>query len=238
MQGVPFRLDNDLRIFYDGTFFGLLNPFALLCGLLSVAMLVTHGATWLEIKTTDAVADRVRLYGCYSAIATFILFAAGGLALWLGVDGYHITSAINTEGPSNPLAKTVALESNAWFANYEAHPWLLIAPACGFLGTIIAFFGLSARREIGAFMGSTLAVFGIIATVGVSMFPFILPSSVQPQASLTVWDASSSHLTLFIMLAATAIFLPIILAYTAWVYHVLWGKVEEKDIKDKSSHAY
>ncbi len=70
------------------------------------------------------------------------------------------------------------------------------------------------------------------------MFPFILPSSLDPKSSLTVWDASSSHLTLFIMLVVTLIFLPIILAYTAWVYKVLWGKVDEKQITDKSGHAY
>jgi cytochrome d ubiquinol oxidase subunit II len=70
------------------------------------------------------------------------------------------------------------------------------------------------------------------------MFPFILPSSIDPKSSLTVWDASSSHMTLFIMLVVSVIFLPLIFAYTAWVYHVLWGKVDEKMVSDKSGHAY
>jgi cytochrome d ubiquinol oxidase subunit II len=70
------------------------------------------------------------------------------------------------------------------------------------------------------------------------MFPMILPSSLDPKSSLTVWDASSSHLTLFIMLVVTAIFIPLIVAYTSWVYHVLWGKVDEKEIRDGSGHAY
>ncbi|WP_285772642.1 cytochrome d ubiquinol oxidase subunit II, partial [Rhizobium dioscoreae] len=72
----------------------------------------------------------------------------------------------------------------------------------------------------------------------VSMFPFILPSSLDPRSSLTVWDASSSHLTLFIMLVVAVIFLPIVLAYTAWVYRVLWGKVDEATVNDKGGHAY
>lgn len=75
-----------------------------------------------------------------------------------------------------------------------------------------------------AFTGSSASAVGIIATVGLSMFPFILPSSVDPRSSLTVWNASSSHLTLFIMLVVTIVFLPLVLAYTAWVYKVLWGR--------------
>jgi cytochrome d ubiquinol oxidase subunit II len=239
LQGVPFRLDDDLRIFYDGSFFGLLNPFALLCGLLSVAMLTMHGAGWLMLKTSGEVSVRARRYGSLAALATIVLFALGGLWLWLGIDGYRITSAVNTTGPSNPLLKTAALDGQAWFANYAARPWLLIAPALGFLGAAGAFLGQrGGRREVLTLLSSKLSIFGIISSVGVSMFPFILPSSVQPKASLTVWDASSSHLTLFIMLVVTAIFLPLIVAYTSWVYRVLWGKVEEQEIRDESGHAY
>ncbi|MCZ0738505.1 cytochrome d ubiquinol oxidase subunit II [Phreatobacter sp. AB_2022a] len=238
LQGVPFRFDGDLRIFYDGTFFGLLNPFALLCGLLSVAMIVMHGACWLVLKTAGPVNARARSYGSGAALAVIVLFALGGLALWQFVDGYRITSAIVTDGPSNPLLKTVAREPGAWFANYAARPWLLIVPALGFLGALGAFAGLRARLELATMAASKLSVVGIIATVGVSMFPFILPSSSEPRASLTVWDASSSHLTLFIMLVSCVIFLPIIVAYTAWVYRVLWGKVDERSITDHGGHAY
>ncbi|MFA5121720.1 cytochrome d ubiquinol oxidase subunit II [Zavarzinia sp.] len=238
LQGVPFRLDADLRIFYDGTFFGLLNPYALLCGLLSVAMLVTHGAAWLVLKADGAVQERARAIGMVTALASFALFLLGGVALGLMVDGYVITSAVDPEGPSNPLLKTAAVMPGAWFANYGAHPWLLIAPALGLAGSLLAFAGLRARREVATLLASKLAIFGIISTVGVSMFPFILPSSIDPKSSLTVFDASSSHLTLFIMLVVTVIFLPIVLAYTTWVYRVLWGKVDPKSITAKGGHAY
>jgi cytochrome bd ubiquinol oxidase subunit II len=238
LQGVPFRLDDDLRIFYEGSFFGLLNPFALLCGLLSVAMMVMHGASWLAVKATAPISTRARVYGSFAALAVIVLFALCGLLLWFTVDGYRITSPLVTDGPSNPLMKTVAREPGVWFANFTARPWLLIAPALGFLGAIGAFLGLRSKSELGAFAASDVAIFGIISTVGVSMFPFILPSSLDPRASLTAWDASSSHLTLFIMLVATAIFLPLILLYTAWVYRVLWGKVTAKDIESHGGHAY
>lgn len=238
LQGVPFRLSSDMHIFYDGSFFGLLNPFAVLCGLVSVAMLIMHGAAWLQLKTEGAIADRVRTYGSLAALATFVLYAFAGVLLWAYIDGYRITSVINPIGPSNPLLKTVDGHVGAWFINYAAHPWTLAAPVLGLFGAIGAWIGLRMRREIFTILSSAVSISGIILSVGASMFPFILPSSIDPRASLTVWDSSSSHLTLFIMLVVTAVFIPIIVAYTTWVYHVLWGKVDEQAIRDESGHSY
>ena len=238
LQGVPFRFSSDMHIFYDGTFFALLNPFALLCGLVSVAMLVMHGATWLQLKTDGAVADRSRRYGSVAAMATVVLYAAAGVALWLWVDGYRVTSAVVVDGPSNPMLKTAEVHVGAWFLNFAAHPWTWIAPAVGLLGPLLAFAFLRARREVPALMASAASIAGIILSVGAAMFPFILPSSIDPRASLTVWDSSSSHMTLFIMLVVTAVFIPLIVAYTTWVYRVLWGKVDGKAIEDETGHAY
>jgi len=239
LQGVAFHLNDDLRIFYDGTtLFELLNPFGLLCGLLSVAMLTMHGAGWLLLKTEGAVAARARTIGSVAALVTLALFVLGGVWLFLGVNGYRIVGTIATDGPSNPLAKAVEIAPRAWFTNYAAHPWMLAGPALGLAGALASLAFLRARVEIGALLSSALAIFGIISTVGLSMFPFILPSSIDPRSSLTVWDASSSHLTLFVMLVATVIFVPIIIAYTTWVYHVLWGKVDARAIADGNGHAY
>lgn len=238
LQGVPFRLSDELRPFYEGGFFGLLNPFGLLCGLLSVAMLVMHGGAWLGLKATGMVAVRSRSYGMLAAIVVIVLFALGGVWLWLGIDGYRITAGITPDMASNPLRKEVAVEPGLWFANYATYPWMLIAPAMGFLGALGALLGLARQREVSTFLFSKLSVVGIISTVGLSMFPFILPSSIDPRSSLTVWDSGSSHSTLFNMLVATVIFLPLILAYTSWVYKVLWGKVSAKDIEDNQDTAY
>jgi cytochrome d ubiquinol oxidase subunit II len=238
LQGVPFRFDDDMRIYYEGSFFGLLNPYALLCGLLSVAMLTMHGAAWLQLKTSGDVAERARRYGSLAALATVVLFALGGLALWYGVDGYRITSQINPIGPSNPLLKTVDHSAGAWFANYGSYPWMMAAPISGFIGAIATLLSMLGRRELAPLLFGKLAIFGIISTVGVSMFPFLLPSSLDPRSSLTVWDASSSHMTLFVMLIAVLIFLPIILLYTTWVYRVLWGRVDAQAINDENGHAY
>ena len=239
LQGVPFRIAPDMQIFYEGGFFGLLNPFALLCGLVSVAMLVMHGASWLVLKTDGLVASRSRTWGIRAALATVVLYAVAGVLLWNVVDGYRITSELVTTGPSNPLFKTVqANAAGAWFANYAAHPWTQLAPAAGIVGALLTLLALVKRKEGVAMLTSSLSVAGIVLSVGASMFPFILPSSIQPQASLTVWDSSSSHLTLFIMLVCACIFLPLIIMYTSWVYKVLWGKVNPNEIHDGTSHAY
>ncbi len=238
LQGVPFRLNEDLRTIYEGSFFGLLNPFALLCGVLSVAMLVMHGGAWLGLKAGGIVADRGRRYGSFAALAVIALFAINGLVLWLTVKGYRIVDGVTPNMPANPLLKTVTRDGASWFSNYTTYTWMAIAPALGFAGAAAAFIGLRAKAEVVTFLASKLSVLGIISTVGLSMFPFILPSSIDPKSSLTVWDASSSHGTLFNMLVATIIFLPIVIAYTAWVYRVLWGKVDEATIQRESGTMY
>ncbi|MCA8880230.1 MAG: cytochrome d ubiquinol oxidase subunit II [Rhodobacteraceae bacterium] len=238
LQGVPFHFESDLRIIYDGTtLLELLNPYGLLCGLLSVAMLIMHGAGWIALKADGVVVERARKAGSVAAIATMVLFVLGGVWLWLGVDAYRVVGTMPHDGASNPLAKTVEQVSGGWFANYGVHPWMLVAPVLGLAGAFGALVAFRDRREIGL-IASALSIFGIISTVGLSMFPFILPSSLDPNSSLTVWDASSSQLTLFVMLVVTGVFLPIILAYTTWVYSVLWGKVDEEAIARGEGHSY
>nr|WP_315226188.1 cytochrome d ubiquinol oxidase subunit II [uncultured Albidiferax sp.] len=238
LQGVPFRFSSDMHIFYEGTFFGLLNPFALLCGLVSVAMLLLHGSAWLMLKTAGPVAERARGIGSVAAVASMVLYALAGWVMWGWVAGYQVTSALPVNGPSNPLLKTVALQAGAWFANYAAHPGLWLVPVLGLTGPLLALVCLRLRRGGLALLASGLSIACIILSVGVSMFPFILPSSLDPRSSLMVWDASSSHLTLFIMLVVTVVFIPLIVAYTSWVYKVMWGKVDAQAIRDNRGHAY
>ncbi|XBQ17643.1 MAG: cytochrome d ubiquinol oxidase subunit II [Oceanicaulis sp.] len=230
LVGAPFRLDDDLRIFWDGSFFGLLNPFALLCGLLSVSMLLLHGAAWLSMKLDyGPVRDRARALAPAFALASMVLFAIGGVWVAFADFGY-VASTVDTNGPSNPLLTETVREGGAWLNNYAARPWTMIAPFLGFAGAALAIAGIRMNSETLTFTGSNLSALGIIATVGVSMFPFILPSSVDAASSLTVWNSSSSHGTLFIMLIATVVLLPIVLLYTAWAFRVMFGRVTEKDI--------
>jgi cytochrome d ubiquinol oxidase subunit II len=231
LVGAPFRIDDTMRIFWEGSFFGLLNPYALLCGLLSVSMLFLHGAAWLSMKAEHGpVRDRARALAPLFAIASMALFAIGGLWVAFADFGY-VASAVDTNGPSNPLLTETVREGGAWLNNYAAHPWMIAAPVLGFGGAALALVGLRANSEALTFLGSKLSVVGIISTVGVSMFPFILPSSIDPASSLTVWNSSSSHTTLFIMLVVTVIFLPIVLAYTAWAFKVMWGRVTTEQVQ-------
>jgi len=230
--GAPFRLDGDLRSFYEGSLLGLFTPFSLLAGLLSVAMVVVHGAAWLSVKAEEGpVLDRARLFGSIAAGAALVLFALGGLYVAMGDLGFRITSPIDAGGFSNPLRSTVVAAPGAWLDNYGRYPWMLLAPVLGFAGAAGALLGMWRRSAALAFGGSSISTVGIISTVGLSMFPFILPSTIDPRSSLTVWNASSSHLTLFIMLGVTVVFLPLILIYTAWVYRVLWGRTSTAALK-------
>ena len=237
LLGVPFRLSDDMRIYWDGSFFDLFTPFALLCGLVSLTMLLMHGAAWLVFKTEGAVQARATRWGVLAAVLTTVLFAGAGV--WLAqLSGFVLTEAMNTTGPSNPMLKSATVGQGAWMANYAKQPLLWIVPALGVIMPLIAALGMKLRREWLGLLSSGLGIAGIVLSVGVSMFPFILPSSVNPQFSLMVWDASSSHLTLFIMLVSTIIFLPIILAYTSWVFHIMRGKVQADDIASGKGHAY
>jgi len=236
--GVPFKFDDTMRMTYEGTFFGLLNPFALLSGLISVAMLTLHGASYLALKASGVIVDRAVRVGRVMAPLAIVLFILAGVWVAFGVDGYVITSNLPHDGPSNPLLKVVTRQAGAWLTNYGTFPWILAAPVVGVAALAITPFLLAARRAGAAFIASGAGVAAIIATAGLSIFPFMLPSSLEPSASLTVWDASSSHLTLEIMLFVTAVFLPLILLYTAWVYRVLRGPVTAAYIEGNIHSVY
>jgi cytochrome d ubiquinol oxidase subunit II len=238
LEGVPFYFDNELRAFYTGSFWALLNPFALLCGLVSVSMLLMHGAAYLSVKTENPIRERAVSTTRYCAIALLILFIAAGVWVAFGIDGYVLSAPVLHDGYSNPLHKTVALQLGAWLMNFKSYPLTLLAPLMAILGAIGVFVKAGKGSGKMAFIISSIVVFGVVTTVGVSMFPFILPSSTHPAMSLLVWDASSSQLTLFIMLIATLIFLPMILLYTAWVYHVLRGKVTENSVLSENKTMY
>lgn len=238
LQGVPFELDTFLRSNFQGSFWQLLNPFALLAGLVSVAMLVTQGAAWLQMKTTDVLLKRAELIAAVGALATSVLFLLAGCALYYYVDGYIITSSIDHNTASNPLLKNAIIESGAWLKNYTLYPLTWLAPIIGLLaplGTLIC----SIKRVHGlSFLFSSLTIAAIILTAGISMFPFVMPSSTNPSHSLTAWDSTSSLLTLQIMLVVAIIFVPIILSYTVWSYLKMYGRLDMDYINNNNKSLY
>ena len=238
LQGVPFQYDEFLRSTYTGSFFGLLNPFALLSGVVSLSMLVMHGAVWLQMRTEDPIASRARQAVKFAGLVLIAAFALAGIWLATGIKGYHIVSMPAPGALPNPLDKVVQSGAGDWLQNYSRYPWMVIAPVLGFVGALGAITLSALRRPGFAFVASALAMAGVILTAGFSMFPFIMPSSTNMVSSLTLWDAPSSLRTLTVMFWAAVIFVPIILAYTTWTYRAMWGKVTVEQIRQDSHNAY
>lgn len=230
--GVPFHFTDELLPVFDGSFLGLFHPFALLAGAVSLSMLVMHGASYAAMRVEDPVGARARRIARIAALTAAAAFAAAGV--WLRtLPGSAIVGAWSTGAPSDPLAKQAIAVDGGWLANYALQPWLVALPALAF-AAMLAVMLLRSRKW--SFIASGVAVASIILTAGASLFPFLLPSATDPAHGLTVWDASSSQRTLAIMLVAAAIFLPLILAYSAWAFRVMRGTITRAHVQAQGEH--
>ncbi len=235
--GVPFSLDEFMRSAYSGSFWQLLNPFGLLCGVISLLMLSMHGAAYLQMRTAGELRQRARRAGFLLAVAVAVCFALAGV--WVSyLPGYVIQSAGDVGAAMTPLMKTVSLRDGGWLANYQTYTWMIAAPVIGFAGLLLVAVASLSNRSALAFVGSSFAVAGVICTAGFSLFPFLLPSSLIPDQSLTMWDVTSSALTLNIMFWVAMIFVPIILSYTLWGYYKMWGRLTTEFIEDNNYSTY
>lgn len=237
LVGIPFQLENDMRMIYHGTFLALFNPFSLLAGALSLSMFVMHGAVYLQIKTEGAIYQRAKKTVFLFTLLTLALFAFAGYCITT-LNGYHIASEVFPNGPSDPLTKMVKREPGLWLDNYGHYPSLWMLPASTLITGLLTILLAILKRPGSAFIFSSLTIASIILTAGCSMFPFIIPSSISLNSSLTVWDSSSSLKTLTIMFWVTTFFLPLIVIYTSWVFRVLRGKVTVEHIQKNDHTAY
>ncbi|MEX5891771.1 cytochrome d ubiquinol oxidase subunit II [Providencia vermicola] len=238
LLGVPFQIDNQQYLTYTGNLFGLLNPYGLLAGVVSLMMIVTQGATYLQMRTTGELHLRVRKATYVTALLTLIAFAGAGAWLVMSIDGYVVTSTIDTLSVSNPLNKTVEVASGAWLTNFNNYPVLWALPPLGVVLPLLTMLFSKADKNALAFVSSSLTIACIILTCGVAMFPFIMPSSIMPNASLTMWDATSSLFTLQVMTVVAIIFVPIVLAYTAWCYYKMFGRLDKNFIEGNKHSLY
>ncbi|MDW1462597.1 cytochrome d ubiquinol oxidase subunit II [Vibrio sp. YT-16] len=237
LQGVPFQLSEFLMPTYHGSFFGLLNPFALLCGLVSLFMILMQGSTWLQMKTTGEVHVRARNVAQLAGLLTVAAFVAAGF--WIqNIDGYVIVGGIDTNAASNPLNKEVIREAGAWMKNFENYPLLRAAPVLGVAMPLLAVLASRLEKCAISFITSSLGVAGVIFTAGFAMFPFIMPSDLMPSHSLTIWDATSSELTLNLMTGVAFVMVPIILGYTSWTYYKMFGRLDDQYIEDNKNSLY
>ena len=237
LQGVPFEFNDIAQVKYTGGFFELLNPFALLCGFISLFMLTTHGAAWLQMKTTNELRNRARAISQVGAFATLVTFVLAGVWL-LYKDGFVVTSVLDHNAPSSPMNKQVTLEIGAWFNNFKAMPILWILPTLVVVGTLLNIWASKANRSGFAFFFSAITMIGIIFTAATAMFPFILPSISHPEMSLLMWDSTSSELTLKIMLGVALVFVSITLIYTVWAYAKMFGRIDESFIEENNNSLY
>jgi cytochrome d ubiquinol oxidase subunit II len=228
--GVPLRYDDTMRMTYEGGLIGLLRPFALLAGLVSLSMILMHGATYLVLKADESIARRAQRVLNMLAPAYAVLYIAAGAWLALGVTGFRIDGPVNTGGASNPLLKHASI-GGGWLGNGPLGSWACVAAAAAIAAALAT--PLIARRgaHITAFITSALTIAGTILSAGFALFPFLMPSNVDPRSSLTVWDASSSYRTLGLMLFVTAVLLPVVLLYTGWVFRVMRGRVSLEHIR-------
>jgi len=194
-QGVPL----DARFDFAGTFLGLLNPFALLVGLLGLTMFVVHGALYIGLKTEEPLAGRaVRV----ARVAWFVF-----VVLYVAVTAGAVVAA-----PER-------------FSNFAVTPLTLLVPALATAAMLSVYLALRDGNLSRAFLSSAATMVGLMGTFAISLYPLMLPASNDPANSLTAFNASSSPLTLRIMLILVAIGLPVVIAYTCYIYRVFRGRV-------------
>ena len=235
-EGVPFHFDWTLTSTYSGSFLSLLNPFAIVCGLLSVCLSVLMGSVTMMNGAEGVMYERGRTLARLSTVLAAVLFAGGGW--WVHrMAGFVLDKAPGAGVPQTPLQQEVSLHAGAWLGNFHAHPVLWLVPLLGFVGMAASFVAASARRSHLAWWLGALAWAGVIGTAGAALFPFMLPSISEPAQSLTIWNASSSRVTLGWMLGFTVVFVPLIVWYTSWAFYVMRGKVSAAHIA-ADDHAY
>ena len=236
LRGVPFQFSWNLTSSYTGSFIGLFNPFAILCGLLSVAMSVYMGAVIIVNGAEGAMHNRARRVAVWGGLVALVLFTVGGI--WVSMMyGYQLMRSPDPGLAQTPLQQTVESAAGVWMTNFRAHRILSLVPIAAYVAVGFGVWAVRRNRSYLAWWLGAVGWIAIIGTVGAAMFPFMLPSSSEPSHSLTVWNASSSQHTLIWMLGFTVVFIPLIVWYTSWAFWVMRGKVSAEQVEG-DEHAY
>ena len=209
--GIPFHVDAARGVIYTGGLVNLLSPFALLCSVLSVTILILLGACYTAMKTGRDLARRAAHAGIIAAGIFVVAFIVAGVMVIFSLEGYRIL------GETAP--RTVCFSPGAWLDNYIKWQWLWAAPLLTLLGALLACWLLLLRWTDAAFVASCIVPAGALLTAGFALFPFLMPSSENPNHSLTVWDVASTPTLRVVLFAVIA--LPLLLAYAASVTRVL-----------------
>ena len=177
--GLPFHYDELHRPVFTGSFFTLLHPFAVLVGVVSLAMLIMHGNAYAALKIGEPISRRAAALGRAAAVIYIVAFIIAGI--WVGrLEGSHIVAGADPLGPSDPLNKQAVLLRGAWLAVYRDHALLWLLPLLAVAGAAGSWIWLGARRAGSAFLATSVSVAATILTAGVALFPFLMPSSTHP----------------------------------------------------------
>jgi cytochrome d ubiquinol oxidase subunit II len=246
-QGVPFYFDETLRSFYEGGLFysiindeltwGLLNPIALLFGVSATAIITMHGAIFLQLRTDSAIKRRVRMVAKYFALAYLVLFSVAGVVVYM-MDGYTLSNAITTLASNPTYPQDIAMVAGGWLTNFYNYPILWTVPLIVYVATIATMLLSKQDKAMSAFVASSTAIAFSIITVAVALFPFILPSSIKIEHSMTIWNATASALNMNMITYVAIIFTPIILGYTLYAYYKTRGVITIDYIENNSKEVY
>jgi len=198
LHGLPIDASHE----YTGTFWTLLQPYGIFTGVTLLAICVTHGATFLAMKTSGDVRARAVAIARRSAPVTGLVVLA--FALW--------THAIAGKGLLiNPveIIAILAVFSAAWLARANLEGW--------------------------AFAATTLAMATTVLSIFSELYPKVMVSSTNPAYSLTIRNSASGPYSLKVMTVVVAIFLPVVLVYTAWTYYVFRRRLSDKDFSVKQT---
>lgn len=224
MQGIAFHFTWDGQYYLDQSFIWyVLNPFAILCGLMSVALSLHQGSAMLLIRTEAPIAERAARIGSMGGWIAAVLFVIGGIWVWQ-MNSFAFIGPVDPGMAATPLGgPAVVRQVGAWLGNFETYPGLWAIPAVGLLSMIVGPLALRGGHGVIAWWLAALAWVATIFTVGVAMFPFLMPSTTAPSQSLTVWNSTGSAYNLTWMLVFAAIFVPAIIIYTGWAFRVMTG---------------
>lgn len=223
--GMSFYFDNDLREIYTGSFLDILSPCSIIFAILSICAMGLQGALFLQYKLPDRLKNHSKIITIRLGFGFIISFICAVAYVALVKNGYQIVS-IGDLNSKLVVTNKVVQEVPGWFNNYMTYKGLWCLPICSIVAAFLAVKFSNKDQPLKALFMNSIGISTCLLTFACALFPFIMPSTYMPNHSLTIWDVSSSELTLLWSLVAIAVFLPLILLYTGWAYRVMRGEVK------------
>lgn len=226
LLGIPFRLDDMMQATYEGNFFKLLHPFALYCGIVSLGLAILQGTSILAYKSLGQLQQNAIQTGRIVGVMMLILLSIAGFWIF-SLKGIVIDVMPGYNGIMTTLMKTAYSEQGAWLNNYRQLPILWLIPVLTYIMIILTLYLQSIKSTAWAFVASSATIATTVLTAIVILFPFVLPSSIDPAMSVTLWDGATSYYILVLILIIALIFIPSVFTYAARSYG-MYSKLNQK----------